>query len=460
MKKAILYLSVFFVAASFGFSAPLTEDVTFPVVAPSTGDVTLPEGAPSTADAAFPADTPQTADSHLKESPAPSTGAATPPQNSLPPQDPLLKESIPLPENSLAQELSPRDIISLALEYSLCPVDSEEGQHSLKKYDYLEKSAAKQFGNLKKSESAEKLLLFLHDGALFTYQEDAVKMNQTLLTGEYNCVTASLLYLALAKSLQIETALQETELHAYCTVYLEGQKIDVETTNPYGFNPGQKKLVAQTQNSRKYAVIPKKYYSGKRQVSDLAAATLPGKNLAAMFNDTSQYEKALPLEISRLKLLEHHSDPEAKTARNELDILACNRAIALNRLSQPEEAMDFLEKVAKMFGNTPSLQKTYGNSLYNACVNLLNENLETQAQELFEKRRYLAHQTMQTCIKNMIDSQIKKKHEITVHNQVVPLFNSGEYAQAQKILQTALEQNPTSTLLKKDLQAVKKALGQ
>lgn len=409
--------------------SPLTEDGALPGAAPSTSDISLQEDAPSTSDISLSKDAPLTSD-------------------------------IPSTKTSITQKLSPRNIISLALEYSLCPVDSEEGLLSLKKYDLLEKSAAKQFGNMDKIEAAEKLLLFLHEGALFSYREDAAKMNQTFLTGEYNCVTASILYLALAKSLQIETVVQETDIHAYCSVFLEGQKIDVETTNPYGFNPGQKKLVAQSQNSRKYALIPKKYYSGNRQVSDLAAATLTGKNLAAMLNDTGGYEKAIPLEISRLKLLERHSDPETKTARNDLDTLACNHAIALNRRTRPEEALDFLEEVIKTFGTTPSLQKTYGNSLYNACVNLLNENRDTQALELFEKRRSLADQIMQTRTKNMIDGQMKKKQEIAAHNQVVPLFNSGEYAQAREILQKALEQNPTSALLKKDLQAVKKALGQ
>ena len=415
--------------------APLTEAGALPGAAPSTSDISLQEAAPSTSDISLSKDAPLTSD--------------------IP-----LTRDIPSTKTSITQKLSPRNIISLALEYSLCPVDSEEGLLSLKKYDLLEKSAAKQFGNMDKTEAAEKLLLFLHEGALFSYREDAAKMNQTLLTGEYNCVTASILYLALAKSLQIETVVQETDIHAYCSVFLEGQKIDVETTNPYGFNPGQKKLVAQSQNSRKYAVIPKKYYSGNRQVSDLAAATLTGKNLAAMLNDTGGYEKAIPLEISRLKLLERHSDPETKTARNDLDTLACNHAIALNRRTRPEEALDFLEEVIKTFGTTASLQKTYGNSLYNACVNLLNENRDTQALELFEKRRSLADQTMQTRTKNMIDGQMKKKHEITVHNQVVPLFNSGKYEQVLEILQKALEQNPASGLLKKDLQAVKKALGQ
>lgn len=60
----------------------------------------------------------------------------------------------------------------------------------------------------------------------------------------------------------------------------------------------------------------------------------------------------------------------------------------------------------------------------------------------------------------MIDGQILKKHEISVHNQVVPLFNTGKFYEAKSILEKELAQNPESPLLKKDLQTVKKALAQ
>ena len=363
-------------------------------------------------------------------------------------------------QNILGQKLTSRQIIQTALEYSFCPVESEEGLSCLKKYDSLEKAVKKQFCGLEKIDAAEKLLLFLYDVALYRYEEDATRLNTTLLTGSYNCVTASILYLALARSLEIETCVQETNIHAYCSVFTGTKKIDVETTNPYGFNPGEKKLVAQSENNRKYAVIPKKYYAGNRQISSRAAATLTGKNIASSLNDSGDYETAIPLEISRLEFLKLFSDPETKTAKNDLDTLACNYAITQNRASQPEKALEFLEKVIQNFGNSAALQKTYGNSLYNAAVNLLNENRESDALELFKNRSSLADEAMQNRVKKMIDGQILKKHEISVHNQVVPLFNTGKFDEAKSILEKELAQNPESPLLKKDLQAVKKALAQ
>ena len=127
-------------------------------------------------------------------------------------------------QNILGQNLTSRQIIQTALEYSFCPVESEEGLSCLKKYDSLEKAVKKQFSSLEKIDAAEKLLLFLYDVALYRYEEDATRLNTTLLTGSYNCVTASILYLALARSLEIEACVQETNIHAYCSVFIDTKK--------------------------------------------------------------------------------------------------------------------------------------------------------------------------------------------------------------------------------------------
>lgn len=127
-------------------------------------------------------------------------------------------------QNILGQNLTSRQIIQTALEYSFCPVESEEGLSCLKKYDSLEKAVKKQFSSLEKIDAAERLLLFLYDVALYRYEEDATRLNTTLLTGSYNCVTASILYLALARSLEIEACVQETNIHAYCSVFIDTKK--------------------------------------------------------------------------------------------------------------------------------------------------------------------------------------------------------------------------------------------
>lgn len=361
-------------------------------------------------------------------------------------------------DSSLDENLSSIDIISLALEYSLCPLQTKEGQDCLKIYQNLENSVKEQFSKLSQMQAADKLLYFIHSSILKKYREGCTKLNETLLTGNFNCVTASVLYFALARSLNIEIFGQETSVHAFCTVLIDGQKIDVETTNPYGFNPGVKRIVEQSENSRKFTIIPKKYYSGRRQISDRAMATLTGKNVASDLNDKNDYKTAIPLEISRLEFLKLTDDSELKTAKNDLDSLTCNYALELSKKNQETQALGFIEQVCQKYGTSQNLQKTYDNTAYNLTVNLLNNRQENLARQSFEQHRKNISQAMQTKIGTMISKQVLHTHEITVHNQITPMFNNGEYKKVKEILENALIQNPSSSLLKKDLQIVNRAL--
>jgi hypothetical protein len=88
---------------------------------------------------------------------------------------------------------------------------------------------------------AEAVLIYLHKNVLRSYREDASTLDGILGSGYYNCVSSAVLYLIAARSLGIETSGARTSDHAFCTVLVAGRVVDVETTNPYGFDPGGKK---------------------------------------------------------------------------------------------------------------------------------------------------------------------------------------------------------------------------
>ena len=60
----------------------------------------------------------------------------------------------------------------------------------------------------------------------------------------------------------------------------------------------------------------------------------------------------------------------------------------------------------------------------------------------------------------MIEKSIMGRHEIEVHNSIVPLFNNGRLEEARKLLTEALEYNPNRQMKKKDLNLVNRALQQ
>jgi hypothetical protein len=87
----------------------------------------------------------------------------------------------------------------------------------------------------------EAILGFLHKRVLKAYVENATTLDGVLDRGTFNCVSSAVLYLLAARSLGLEVEGVRTSDHAFCSLRAGSRRIDVETTNPYGFDPGNKK---------------------------------------------------------------------------------------------------------------------------------------------------------------------------------------------------------------------------
>lgn len=353
-------------------------------------------------------------------------------------------------------ELSPLEIIKTALEFSLCPAGSERGKFCVESYCAAENFAVSNFSSLPEMERGEKILLYMHDSILKRYEANESSMAAAFETGKYNCVTASILYYALAKACNLAVFAQETPQHAFCIVEIDGQRLSVETTNMYGFNPGTKKTVAETENEKRFAYVPKKYYSNKKEVSSKAFATLPGKNAVSAFNDKNDFDSALPLAVSILIFLKN--DGEEKTAKDNLDLLASNYSAVQSRRKNAAETLSFLENVGLTFGWSGVLRTAFHNTLYNSVADFLNAGSEEDAQRIFDAWKHLLAESQSQKIQKMITDQVFQKKEIEIHNQAVPLFNSRRYEEAKKIIEEGLKAVPGSRTLQRDLNAVNKIL--
>ncbi len=139
-------------------------------------------------------------------------------------------------EEKTSAELSPLEIIQDGLRFSECAENSEEWNSCVQKFLSLEHKILAAVKNLSASEAAEKILFALYEDLLVQYCDQQTKINVAFTNGTYNCVSSSVIYYALAKSAGIDVAGVKTPTHAFCSLRADGKRIDVETTNPYGFN--------------------------------------------------------------------------------------------------------------------------------------------------------------------------------------------------------------------------------
>lgn len=343
-------------------------------------------------------------------------------------------------------------------------------------------------------ENAELIMKVMYDNVLSNYSRRQTKLSVMFKTGNYNCVSSSLLFLALAKDCGLDARIQETSVHAFITVYTkDGQKFDVETTNPAGVNPGEKKMISQNSSgSKKYTIVPKTYYSNRVEISDRKAVTLPAKNICAELSDKNEFEKGIPLAASVYEFV----TKEKAAVRKDYDAICANFAAYANQNRQYEAALKLLRAVMGHYGKSDLLVRNYNDIAYNAVAESCNINDFKNARNLLVSYNYyLTEKTTQEIIDMIFESekleeiqdlmhqnkfleaakladeallrqsqnqQFKKaksnslyNHGVTVHNQIVPLLNNKEYKEALQILENALKDNPSNQMINDDIKKIK-----
>lgn len=232
----------------------------------------------------------------------------------------------------LSSEYSPLQIIEDSLRFSGCSENSLEWQNCVEKYNSLQsKILDSVFQNLSESEKAQKILSIMYENLLVQYREKQTRLDVMFQNGTYNCVSSSLLYMALAKSAGLSVVGVKTPSHAFCSVFIDGEKIDVETTNPLGFNPGRTQILEKNGNSTRYAVIPKKNYSNRRDVSIKTFISLVGANLTSFYVEKNDYKNAVPMGATVLCFRNGENEFEISDAKEVFDVPALNFSVLLEK---------------------------------------------------------------------------------------------------------------------------------
>ena len=137
----------------------------------------------------------------------------------------------------------------------------------------------------------------------------------------------------------------ETPDHAFCTVTIDGKKIDVETTNPYGFEPGKKN---QIPNSKKYISVPQKKYRGRHEISDFRLIALILNNRIVTLQRKIQNSKSIELAVDALYIQNNSS--EAMTTFYQC---VTNASVDLSNSQKNDEALQLVREAKAKFGDSP-----------------------------------------------------------------------------------------------------------
>ena len=330
----------------------------------------------------------------------------------------FLPEDVLVNANRAGWSLSADEVFRLALLCSECPLESEDGEKCLLIFEKIKAEVSSDdFMQLELEERGRAVLKLLYRDYLTTYDFHQTRTDVALLTGVYNCVSSGVLYMAAAKAAGLEVRGQKTTEHAFCTVYLPNtsggktnqlKKIDVETTNPYGFNPGSREAIENEDKIQGYYVVPKKNYANRQEVSDIIFAGLIAGNLCSYYVEKNDYMNSIPLGAARYDavLLEKNNSKAAGDVRRDFDVLATNY---MNHMPESSltyaKMMDWFMTFIDRWGMTSFLQKNMDISFNNLMVLCFDERNYELADTYYKKAQpYISQKEIETAKEILTDT--------------------------------------------------------
>lgn len=221
-------------------------------------------------------------------------------------------------------------------------------------------------------EKSRLALQFLHAQiAVGTYRAELARLDETLSSGTYNCLTATILYICLCERLDLQTAAIASPGHVWCRLKIPTE-FDVETT------------------SRQWFEI------ADDPVQSAAAASKKAGKTAR--------------EITPIQLL-------AK--------VYYNRSLALLEQSRFREAVAMLETSTQWDPRDQAARENLLAGINNWALSLCDAEQYAQALKLMSYGRQIAPH-----YKLFEDNDV-----YVLHRWVLQLRNAGQYARARKILQ-------------------------
>ncbi|MEI8095030.1 MAG: hypothetical protein WCG80_12525 [Spirochaetales bacterium] len=277
----------------------------------------------------------------------------------------------PLPEVvalAAVQPLPPSSQLELALILSGLPPANTGSWHQ-EFARWQAELAAKLPPGLSEEKTGEFVLEFLHQNHLRRYQTYQTRLDTLIENGQFNCVSSAVAYLLLGRSVGLDVQAVATTSHAFCLVRLsDGREIDVETTTPYGFNPGTKTEFTNSFGATGFAYVPPGKYSARKTITDRGLLGLIVQNRMAAWQSSGNLVDCVGAALDRWAL---DPSPESKETLIEgyINLAADNNARKdyLAGLSLAESLLSYLGPVAEV--------KNLVNALLNNHINtLLDKN--------------------------------------------------------------------------------------
>ncbi len=330
---------------------------------------------------------------------------------------------------------------------------------------------------------AERALTFLHKNLFTSYSVLQTRVDTALETGVYNCVSSAVLYLIVARSVGLSVSGVRTSDHAFCTVLVNGQPVDVETTNPLGYNPGAKKDFTDSFGKvTGYSYVPPGNYSDRHSIGEKELLSLILVNRVSVSIDSRAFRDALQPAVSAYTLMGTDDSLQVLT------VALSDFAGSLSSRKDFSQGAQFIDTVKASFGGIVDLESLRRDMYHDWAVSLIDANSLTDADGLLSQpgtraalgdADWLDLSMAVVERKAAADSEVNgyasaalivadglkklgrqppllQDYETYEHNAFAQLYNSRRFTDARTVVDQGLSVYPDSKLLQQDLDLLRK----
>ncbi|MDR0641401.1 MAG: hypothetical protein LBG07_02975 [Treponema sp.] len=240
------------------------------------------------------------------------------------------------------------DLAETALWASAFAADSQDSLNYLRILRLAAAELTAEFhrdnGKMSPQDRGDYILSYMHRKFLRSYSAMQTRLDTLLSGGRYNCVSSAVLYLILAQSQGFEVRGVAARDHAFASFHWGDESWDVETTNPYGFDPGSRReFHDQFGKATGFAYIPARNYRDRTGISPLELVSLIIHNRIAEAESRGRYADAVSLALNRAVLLEGRKDPALSNfftdPRQDLNDRILNYGASLLNSGREEEGL-------------------------------------------------------------------------------------------------------------------------
>jgi hypothetical protein len=247
-------------------------------------------------------------------------------------------------------------------------------------------------------EKAEFILTYMHSNILKSYSLYQTRIDTIFSNGSYNCVSSAVLYMILCTSAGIDVSGVVTKDHALAMVHINGEDIDIETTNRYGFDPGNKKeFNDQFGRTTGFAYVPARNYRDRQTIGKIELISLIFNNRISDHERQNRFSDSVPLALDMAVLLAGEMSDAAFKTKSSNTLFEDPNSYLMDRIfnygtwllrsGREEDCLRWAAAVSPAFPDTLRWQEFIVAAINNRISKLLRENKLTDARNFLETQK-------------------------------------------------------------------------